>query len=143
MEYAREYINELNRKYNEDDLLKIATEQISREDSIASNFEQEFIFLDTDLITLKIWSVEKYGRCQKWILDQIASRSYDLYLLCKPDIPWSFDPLRENKLDRGRLFKRYESELYQYNKKFKIVDGLGENRTNNAIEIINDHFLGT
>lgn len=140
LEYAREYIDKLDRAYQEDDLLAIAKGQIQKEETIFQNFNQEFVFLDTDLITLKIWSKEKYDFCDKWITDEIKSRKYDLHLLCKPDIPWTYDPQRENAQNRIKLYRLYESELYQYNKKFHVVSGLGQSRFDNALKIVEDHF---
>lgn len=139
-EHARDFLAERNGKYSEKDLLTIAKEQIEVEDAIIQNFNQEYLIIDTDLITIKIWSKEKYSVCNSWISDQIVKREYDLYLLCKPDIPWSFDPLRENARDRPRLFKLYQSELYQHKKSFEVVSGIGEDRFSNALKIIENHF---
>lgn len=140
LEYAREYIDNLEKAYEESDLLAIAKGQIQKEETILKNFNQEFVFLDTDLITLKIWSKEKYDFCDKWILDTLKSRKYDLYLLCKPDIPWTYDPQRESAQDRIKLYRMYESELYLYNRKFEVVSGLGQSRFDNALKIVEDHF---
>lgn len=142
-EYARTYLADREETYVQEDLLAIAQGQIEREDSILQNFNQEFIFFDTDLITIKIWSEEKYSFCDHWIRNEIKNRKYDLYLLCKPDIPWTFDPMRENPTDRGRLFKIYESELYKYKKNFKIVKGMGDDRLSNALKIVENHFTLT
>ena len=65
-EYARGYLDALNRDYNQDDLFKIAKGQLQAENEIQ--------LLDTDLITLKIWSKYKYGSCDKWILEQIEKQ---------------------------------------------------------------------
>ena len=65
-EYARKYLDALNRDYNQEDLLKIAKEQLQAENGIQ--------LLDTDLITLKIWSEYKYGSCNNWILTQIEKQ---------------------------------------------------------------------
>jgi len=139
-EYAREYLNKNNGKYQEADLLSIAKAQLDKEDHILSNFNQDYIFLDTDLLTIKVWSMDKYQRCDSWILDNLKKRHYDFYLLCKPDLPWTPDPLRENQFDRSRIYKAYESELYLYNKPFKTVNGLGDDRLKNAVQLIDDHF---
>jgi NadR type nicotinamide-nucleotide adenylyltransferase len=139
-EYAREYLNQKKGVYEQDDLLAIAKGQIQQEESILQNFNQEFLFLDTDLITIKIWSQEKYESCDPWIKTQIKERHYDLYLLCKPDLPWTYDPLRENAHNRSKLYKLYETQLYTYKKNFKAVSGLGQARLDNALKIVEDHF---
>ena len=98
-EYAREYLDALNRDYNQGDLLKIAKGQLQAENGMQ--------LLDTDLITLKIWSEYKYGSCDKWILTQIEKQKSEkrFYLLCKPDIPWEAETQRENPNDREKLFE--------------------------------------
>lgn len=139
-EHAREYLDLKDGVYKESDLLQIAKTQIEKEDLIISNFNQEYIFLDTDLLTLKIWAMDKFERCDPWIIDQVKKRKYDFYLLCKPDLPWTPDPLRENPFDRSRIYKAYESELYLYQKPFNIVKGLGDDRLKNAIDLIDSYF---
>jgi nicotinamide riboside kinase len=116
-EYAREYLDTLNRDYNQEDLLKIAKGQLKS--------EQNTQLLDTDLITIKIWSKYKYGSCDKWILEQIEKQKSEnrFYLLCKPDIPWKADPLRENPNDREELFEIYKKELESLAQNYFIVEG--------------------
>ena len=125
-EYAREYLEKLNRNYNQDDLLKIAKGQLKS--------EQNTQLLDTDLITIKIWSEYKYGSCDNWILDQIEKQKTEkrIYLLCKPDIPWEADPLRENPNDREELFEIYKKEIESLEHDYFIVDA--ENRLEKIIQ---------
>ena len=124
-EYAREYLEKLNSNYTQDDLLKIAKGQLQTENGLQ--------LLDTDLITLKIWSKYKYGSCDKWILEQIETQKSEkrFYLLCSPDIPWQADKQRENPNDREELFKIYKQELDDLEHTYFIVDG--ENRMENSI----------
>ena len=92
--------------------------------------------LDTDLITIKIWSEYKYEDCNNWILKQIQKqRSMQrVYLLCKPDIAWEADPLRENPINRDEIFKIYKRELEELKHNFFIIEG--ENRLENSISKI-------
>ncbi len=127
-EYAREYLDELSRDYNQDDLLNIAKGQLQAENGIQ--------LLDTDLITLKIWSEYKYGSCDKWILNQVEKQKSEkrFYLLCKPDINWEADPQRENPNDREELFEIYKKETEIFGHDYFVVEG--ENRTENSISKI-------
>jgi len=127
-EYAREYLANLKRDYNPDDLLKIAKEQLKTENRLQ--------LLDTDLITLKIWSEYKYGSCDKWILTQIEKQKSEnrFYLLCSPDIPWQADKQRENPNNRKELFEIYKQELGNLEHNYFIVEG--ENRTEHSISKI-------
>ena len=124
-EYAREYLEKLNSNYTQDDLLKIAKGQLQTENGLQ--------LLDTDLITLKIWSEYKYGSCDNWILTQIEKQKPEnrFYLLCSPDIPWQADKQRKNPNDREELFKIYKQVLDDLEHTYFIVDG--ENRMENSI----------
>ncbi|WP_217605531.1 AAA family ATPase [Chitinophaga sp. GbtcB8] len=93
-EYAREYIENLSRPYEQHDLLAIARGQLQLEDEKAQQ-ASDLLICDTDLYVIKVWSEHKYGQCDPQILEQIASRRYDLYLLTYIDIPWENDPQRE------------------------------------------------
>ena len=127
-EYAREYLNKMCKEYIKDDLLKIAEGQLAS--------EQNAIILDTDLITIKIWSIYKYGNCDKWILKQIQGQQSEkrFYLLCKPDIAWMEDPLREHPKNRMDIFRLYKKELEDLNHKYHVIEG--EARVENAISKI-------
>ena len=127
-EYSREYLDALNRDYNQDDLLKIAKGQLQTENGMQ--------LLDTDLVTLKIWSKYKYRSCDSWILGQIEKQKSEkrFYLLCKPDIPWQKDPQRENSNDREELFELYKEEIASLGRNYFIVEG--ENRIENSISKI-------
>lgn len=138
-EQARHYLSALGRGYEFEDLLMIASKQVAIEDELEV-LEESLLFCDTDLITIKIWSKFKYDRVDSQILDWINQRDYDLYLLCKPDIPWEPDPLRENPEERDLLFEKYLDELMNYQKNFEIIEGLNSARLELAVEIV-DKYL--
>jgi nicotinamide riboside kinase len=116
LEYARVYLSKLNRQYNKDDLLHIAKQQLYSENNCK--------ILDTDLITIKIWSEYKYGECHQWIKDQISKQKDEdrIYLLCKPDIKWEKDDLREHPFSRNEIYQLYEEELNTLNHRYEIID---------------------
>ena len=127
-EFARLYIDSLDRDYIINDLLSIAKQQLK------SEFKSQL--LDTDLITIKIWSEYKYGRCDKWILDEIEKQKSEkrFYILCSPDIPWQTDNQRESPNDRKKLFEIYKKELENLKHKYFILNG--ENRLEKIIKKI-------
>ena len=129
-EFARGFLDELGRNYKKDDLLKIAKGQL--------NSEENTQLLDTDLITIKIWSKYKYRSCDCWILGQIEKQKSEkrFYLLCKPDIPWEADAQRENPNDREELFEIYKKEIESLGHDYFIVEG--ENRIENSIKIVDE-----
>ena len=132
-EFSREYLNKQNGKYTQSDLIRIAKEQLLKEE-----INKEILICDTDLITIKIWSEYKYGSCDNWIVKQIEKQKTEkrFYILCKPDIPWEDDLLRENPKQRNKLFNIYKKELEKLKHNYFIVKG--EERIKNAISKISN-----
>ncbi|MFK8104777.1 MAG: AAA family ATPase [Saprospiraceae bacterium] len=130
-EYAREYLEALGRDYLASDLLEIAKGQLALEDTFALQ-APAYLFCDTSLVVLKIWSEYKYGQCDPWILTQLATRSYDLYFLCGIDVPWEADPLREHPNERAQLYDQYKSTLQQLALPFVELTGNLEKRLKKA-----------
>ena len=119
-EFARDYLAKKNNTYNFENLLEIAKNQYKIE-----NQKSKLIVCDTDLLTIKIWSEYKFGKCDSWILDKINTQKKEqrIYLLCKPDLNWEYDPQRENELDRDKLFNIYKKELKILGHKHWIIKG--------------------
>jgi nicotinamide riboside kinase len=140
-EYARTYIENLNRPYNQQDILIIAQGQLSAE-ALEKDKAQNFLFCDTELTVCKIWSMVKYGNCDSQLIDLYKHASYDYYLLTDIDLPWEFDPQREHPNFRTELMKLYTDELHSQQKPFAIIRGMGELRLQNAIHAI-ERFLRT
>tara|TARA_B100000579_G_C22794342_1_gene836248 strand:- start:780 stop:1283 length:504 start_codon:yes stop_codon:yes gene_type:complete len=134
-EFAREYLNELNREYNYEDLLKIAKGQFKEEKRL-ENLEKKILICDTAIHTIKIWSIEKFHKCHSWTAKK--KEDYTHYLLCSPDIPWEDDPLRENPKDRKRIFKLYLKELK--NKPLTVISGTPLERIKQAQKVINRYI---
>ncbi len=141
-EFAREYIDQLNRDYTRDDILFIAQHQLKREQDVLESSEG-FLFADTELIVTKIWSLHKYGHCHPWIEAQITKHPYDLFLLCNIDLPWQYDEQREHPHLRSFFFDWYKRELDEYRFPYKIVSGTGKDRLQNAIRMIDNYFEKT
>lgn len=132
-EYARLWLEQNGADYQEGDLLQIAKGQLHLEDFHAAH-ANEYLFCDTGMLVMKVWSEFKYGRCHPWILDQWAKRSYDYYLLCGIDTPWEADPFRENQNERAELFAMYQAELEVAGKQYITLIGSLRER----LEIVRD-----
>lgn len=139
-EHARYHLTHLGRSYEEQDLVEIARAQCGLEDD-GIRCVTRVQFCDTDMITIRIWSEEVFGRCAPELIALSEQRHYDHWLLCRPDIPWEPDPLRENPHDRDRLFLVYEAMLKKLGKPFTIVDGEREHRMVIAVRAV-DALLG-
>lgn len=121
-EYARHYIDQLNRPYEKADLLEIAKGQLEKvQQHQASN--QQLLFIDTFMLVLKVWSEYKYGDCDPWILEQLQQNKPDLYVLCDIDVPWQYDEQREHPHVRAKLFNIYKNELTQLSVPYVIASG--------------------
>jgi NadR type nicotinamide-nucleotide adenylyltransferase len=146
-EFAREYLLKNGSAYTYDDLLVIAKGQIQLEEAGLLNVaalspNNPFLFIDTDMYVMKVWCEFVFNKCHQWILDQIAQRKYDLYLLCNTDIPWVKDALREypDHETRQVLFNMYKDLLVNQQVPWRLISGNQEMRLYNAIGFINEQF---
>ena len=130
-EYAREYIENLGRVYNYQDIETIALKQIR---DIESWVDRDLIFADTGLIITKVWFEKKFGKVPKWFSDVYESLSLGHYLVCQNDLPWKFDPVRENPNIREELNYLYELELKQLKHPYLRISGQEERRLLNAVK---------
>jgi len=123
-EYARTYLEQLDRPYREEDLERIGREQLRQQRSAAN--DQSFLFCDTGLIVLYVWSMVSYQRVQPWLVEKLAGDETDLYLLTVPDMPWEPDPLREHPEQREWLFDQYRAYLDSHHVPHRIIKGPSE-----------------
>jgi NadR type nicotinamide-nucleotide adenylyltransferase len=139
-EYARTYVENLGRPYTFNDVEHIARRQIEelKENEGKAN---KIMFADTYLIITKVWFDVVYKQCPEWVTKAILQSDIDLYLLCSTDLPWEPDSVRENGGEmREKLFCIYEQELIKFNLPYVIVNGIGDERLENAVKLIEDFF---
>jgi NadR type nicotinamide-nucleotide adenylyltransferase len=134
-EFARTYLDELKRPYEQDDLLSIARGQLQSEDEHAKK-STNLLVCDTNLVVIKIWSEFKYGSCHPEILQWLTQRYYHLHLLTHVDIPWEYDPQREHPDKREQLYSLYKNELTALQVPFIEIKGTTEERLTTAIKAI-------
>ncbi|MFW2475833.1 MAG: AAA family ATPase [Sediminibacterium sp.] len=134
-EFAREYLTTHGMDYDFDDLLSIAKGQLALEKeyenmvnsqwsiaegltpgeakrwvnvkTLRSQNHPPLLFVDTDMYVMKVWCEYVFQKCHHFILNEIIQQTTNFYLLCKPDLPWAEDVLREYPDEKPRL------ELYQ------------------------------
>lgn len=143
-EFAREYLLKNGIKYALEDLLTIARGQIEIEDTYTmkvfnSSNPNSLLFIDTDMYVMKVWCELVFGTCHQYILNQIAERKYNLYLLCKPDFPWVKDQLREypDIKIREKIYHIYKDLLINQSVPWIELSGSEKDRLQKAIEKIN------
>ena len=170
-EYAREHLLKHGMNYSYDDLLYIAKEQLALEDSFSSMVNGQWsikksqssetnspftihnspltthhspLFIDTDMYVMKVWCEFVFGKCHKWILEQIVTRKYDLYLLCNTDLPWAKDELREypDLKTRDRLYYIYKDIMINQPTPWTDISGDSEERLQKAIKAVDQLLAG-
>src|SRR5665647_1943314 len=156
-EYARKYLEKTGAEYTYDTLLTIAKGQIDLEEGIRyqvsgiskknlQNYSYShsgagnLLFIDTDMYVMKVWCEFVFNNCHNWILNRIAERKYDLYLLCDVDLPWIADPLREypDKKVRKKLYHFYKDLMINQSIPWCNISGNYEERFEKAV-----HFIET
>ena len=99
-----------NRPYGPEDVLAIARAQMRLEaEALAGS--PRLVVCDTDLLVIQVWWQVKYGPLPEELKQALAGRSLRGYLLTRPDIPWTPDPLRESGGERSDLHRRYQQAL--------------------------------
>lgn len=95
----------------------------------------KLLFLDTDMYVMKVWCEFVFGQCHDFILDEITKRKYNLYLLCKSDLPWIKDELREypDLETRDKLYHIYKDLLINQSTPWVEISGDYDERLQKAI----------
>ncbi|MES2848073.1 MAG: ATP-binding protein [Bacteroidota bacterium] len=148
-EYAREYLLKNGTDYTFENLLDVAKGQLRLEEEgivkanasishspLATHYYP--FFIDTDQYVLKTWCEFVFGQCHQWILNQVAERKYDLYLLANIDAPWVKDELREypDFATREKLYHHYKDILINQNVPWVDISGTYEERLQKAITAV-------
>ena len=133
-EYSRIYLGQAGLRYDEEDLQLIASGQRGLEQRALRSAARPIVS-DTGLEVLEVWSLERFNRVSPEIV-KWRERQVGLYMLCKPDLPWYEDPMRENPLDRDRLFERYYALFTDSDRPFAVVEGEGPARLHAALTAV-------
>lgn len=138
-EFAREYLEKIDRPYRFEDLAEIGKGQLALEDQQAEK-AQKFLFCDTDLRVIHIWSEHRFGKTDPYVLEEIQQRKYELILLTDTDLPWEPDPLREYpELEmRQYFFEKYRKLAEQSGFPYLIVSGDREKRLKDAVTAVDN-----
>ena len=151
-EFAREYLLTHGTDYSYGDLLYIAKGQLAMEDEYIQStvdgpqttVNSPLIFIDTEMYVMKVWCEFVFGKCHRWVLDQIIERKYDLYLLCNTDLPWVKDELREypDLKTRDTLYHIYKDIMINQSTPWVDISGDYDERLQKAIKAIDQLIAG-
>ncbi len=148
-EFAREYLLTNGTNYTYDDLLNIAKGQLALEEEFSEMMNEPGslhatqhrpLFIDTDMYVMKVWCEFVFGKCHRFILEQIVERKYDLYLLCNTDLPWVKDELREypDLESRHQLYNIYKDSMINQAVPWVDIGGTNEDRLQKALVAVNN-----
>ena len=164
-EFAREFLLTHGTDYTYDDLLYIAKGQLAMEDeyvqstvngslsTVNSNSSSDsyriithspLLFIDTEMYVMKVWCEFVFGKCHRWVLDQILERKYHLYLLCNTDLPWVKDELREypDLKTRDRLYHIYKDIMINQSTPWVDISGDYDERLQKSIKAVDQLMAG-
>ncbi len=141
-EYMRVFLEkkwEISQKgIEKDDVLVIAEGQIDEENVLSAKAEK-LLFLDTNLLEIKIYCEYYYnGFCPAEIKNAAAQHKYHHYFLTGIDVPWELDNLRDRPNDREIMFRTFERELIQNSLPYTLVTGNQGDRLKKAVTIIEE-----
>ena len=145
-EYMRPYLQEkldtTGLKISKDDLIPIARGQMMAENAAAES-ANKLLFCDTDLLQLEVYSKYYYeGFVPKALTAAVDQNIYYHYLLVNIDIPWVKDDLRDRPEERLTLFRIFEDTLKSRDIPYHLISGQGDERLQNAIDLINKLLSG-
>lgn len=144
-EYMRTY---LQAKWDDEqltctweDLLPIAQGQIKLENKLAEEATQTFdnnryLFCDTSLFELMVYSNWYYGDCPEVLTQAALVHHYDLILLTDVDTPWVADDLRDSPHQRDEISAYFADQLTAYNKPFQSIGGDRAVRVQQVVKLL-------
>lgn len=139
-EWTRVLVESGTHTMRSQDVQLIARTQIATEDALARQVRGTngaVIAVDTDLRTVWLWATRLYAdEPPAWIAEAIRQRPYDLYLLCRPDIPFVGSRERDDPAGRAAFHDRLERELAATNAAVVELAGSPDERFRTAADAI-------
>lgn len=140
-EYAQILLAQQGGEVAEADLAIIARGQLAAEAALARQAHR-LLFCDTDLLTSVLWSRELFGRASAELKAQAALQSYDLTLLCSPDVPWVDDLHRLRPDNRQGFFQRCVDILDAHGRPYRVLSGDWQARWEQALAAVAELLPG-
>jgi nicotinamide riboside kinase len=138
-EFAREYFNvaDIN-NCTPDDLVFVAEEQRKSERS-AIEKARKYLFSDTSIITIKIWSQLQFGHVPARINELSDKERFQLYLLTDNTVAWEQDRQRLNKFDRNLILGMNIQEILRKGSPYEVLRCNPEQRVQEVVEILKNY----
>jgi NadR type nicotinamide-nucleotide adenylyltransferase len=137
-EFARRYVDEVQRPLHAGDVEPIANGQI-REEETALARAGALVVLDTDLVSTVVYATHYYARCPTWIVALARERLADLYLLLHPDVPWIAEGLQRDRRDHRQIVHdTFARQLRSWGARCLDVTGTWDERRQTAVGAIDE-----
>ena len=94
----------------------------------AREASRPLVVLDQDLLSTVVYARYYYGSCPPWIERLALERVGDLYLLCRPDLPWESDGVRDRPAAREEIHVLFAEALRLAGARVVDVSGRGSAR---------------
>ena len=114
-----------------EDVAPIARAHVAAADAAvrdATSRSRPAVIFDQDLLSTVVYARHYYGDCPSWIQRLAAERLGDLYLLCRPDLPWASDGVRDRPQVREEIHALFASALAETGARVAEVAGRGAGR---------------
>jgi HTH-type transcriptional repressor of NAD biosynthesis genes len=112
----------------------IARIQCWYEDTLAGSASR-VLFCDTDAFTTALFHQVYLGE-PTHAFDDLAARSYDLFLVCGLDVPWRHDGIREFDDQRQWMHERYLERAKKSGSPWLHLEGPHESRLEAAFQAV-------
>ena len=143
-EYGRELWTRQSGQLAYEDMLHIAQEQLTQEDSAAS-LAQQYIVCDTSPLVTLFYCLNQFGKApqQLWAL---AAKRYAITLICAPDFDFVQDGTRQDAAFRLHQHDWYLEALNQRDTRYTLVHGSVQARVAQALQAVqnrheNENFV--
>ncbi|MCF7520868.1 ATP-binding protein [Neisseria sp. ZJ106] len=135
-EYMRRYCqqkwDEQRQSCGWDDILPIALGQIAEENRLAQQTDN-FLFCDTCMIELAVYSQLYHGKCLPEIQAAALNHRYGMIFLTDIDVPWVADDLRDKPNEREHVFQCFQTFLDNHRIPYTLLQGNHRQRMNTAL----------
>lgn len=119
-EYARSYLEKQTGDPTYEMIERIFTGHMAQEDALLK-VANKILFIDTDVITTKVWSEFFFGKSYPALDHACETRPYDLHIVLDTDIPFVPDPQRYGGDVRQIGTETFVKMLEHYNRKYIVI----------------------
>lgn len=137
-EFMRSYLEQKPDDYicQYDDLISIAKGQVDSENQLLPTAKQ-FLFCDTSLILLQVYSEFYFNQCPDFIIKTIPTLNYQhIFVTDNVGVTWVADGQRDLPNGHDEIFARIIKVLKNNNLAYHHISGNQQQRLNSVINLL-------